>query len=554
MVQASRRGFLAQLGAASIAASGAGLVARLAHGQDLSSQERLDLIYSRLFHFDGDGQPVVSIGLCEGQDEVTISANGGVDVLISGDAGTRFRGGKAWKIRRLRGESTSSRFTVVLALVAFDDLVEKARQINAWRQLGFEPKVMECGALFGFRGWMLDNRKFALTHGDFATANDAESAGTELASRFGALGTVLPQRGQPAHGQLLATDEELGTQIEAHDVLWFAPRHGGDLTLRSDGLSRNKGVLTRTYRGQLYTAIDRQGKISVVNRVRELDLLAGVVPAEMPASSPAAALAAQSIAARGQMLAKIGTRHLDAPYVLCAHEHCQVYAGLEREDPRSSAQVHLTRGQVLMRPKSQHLVDTVYSANSGGHGENNEEVWPGAPDPQLRGRPDPMLATLLGQGITSANLDSFLDHRLAAHCRGKANAQDDSYRWSKEVILGQQSAFAPIAKKVGRIERFEVVHRGISGRINHLRIVGTRTHQDVHGELVIRQLLGGLRSSLFSIRDFDPQRGKLTVSGAGYGHGVGMCQTGAMGMAEDGKTFQTILAHYYEGSVLERLW
>ena len=93
--------------------------------------------------------------------------------------------------------------------------------------------------------------------------------------------------------------------------------------------------------------------------------------------------------------------------------------------------------------------------------------------------------------------------------------------------------------------------RGVSGRIGTLAIQGDRGSVEVSGDLYIRRLLGGLKSTLFEVtRDGDA----FVFRGAGFGHGVGMCQMGAMGMAHAGKTHAQILAHYYRGTHLHKLY
>src|SRR5690606_22590564 len=98
-------------------------------------------------------------------------------------------------------------------------------------------------------------------------------------------------------------------------------------------------------------------------------LLAGLVPAEIFPSAPATALAVQAIAARTDLVHKLGTRHLADPFLLCGSQHCQVYAGAGREDRRTDAAVAATRGKILVRPGG-GLVDVRYSADCGGHGEH----------------------------------------------------------------------------------------------------------------------------------------------------------------------------------------
>jgi SpoIID/LytB domain protein len=100
-----------------------------------------------------------------------------------------------------------------------------------------------------------------------------------------------------------------------------------------------------------------------------------------------------------------------------------------------------------------------------------------------------------------------------------------------------------------------VLRRGVSGRVNLLEVEGSQGKKQVRGELDIRQLFGGLRSSMFVVKAVP--EGNPTESvfrGGGWGHGVGMCQTGAIGMADGGKTHQEILRHYYPGSELKQLY
>jgi stage II sporulation protein D len=91
-------------------------------------------------------------------------------------------------------------------------------------------------------------------------------------------------------------------------------------------------------------------------------------------------------------------------------------------------------------------------------------------------------------------------------------------------------------------------------RATHVSLHGTRESVDVHGELRIRRALGGLKSSMFVVDERRDEFGRFVLRGGGHGHGVGLCQHGAMGMAADGKTYGPILNHYYRDSKLVRLW
>lgn len=104
----------------------------------------------------------------------------------------------------------------------------------------------------------------------------------------------------------------------------------------------------------------------------------------------------------------------------------------------------------------------------------------------------------------------------------------------------------------GKLREIRVKNRGVSGRILEVELVGSPANLLVKGELVIRRALGNLRSSAFVVnRNKD---GSFTFTGAGFGHGVGMCQWGAMGRAQAGQNVQQILNHYYPGSQLFKLY
>ena len=105
--------------------------------------------------------------------------------------------------------------------------------------------------------------------------------------------------------------------------------------------------------------------------------------------------------------------------------------------------------------------------------------------------------------------------------------------------------------EIGRVKNLVAKTRGVSGRIEVLTLKGDKASVDVSGDVHIRRLLGGLKSTLFKI---EQGKGSFTFHGAGFGHGVGMCQMGAIGMADAGKTHIDILKHYYRGTHLHRLY
>lgn len=527
---------------------------RSAFASDLSLSDRIDLLYSNQFHFNRRGEPQITVGLLQGHREVRISAPSGLDVLPSGDGGTRIEAGGSVLVRLHEGHPAEQRYAIVLQSLPADDARALGRAAERWRAAGLSPAEHEVGTVFGVEGKVLDTRQILLTTGDFGSEATAEREATKLVREHQALGKLHPIVRSRGHGRLLLEDLERGTVVHADGVSWLSPRGDGPLTVHDVPTGAGSTKADRQYWGSVYVAVDRHGTLAVVNLVSETDLLAGLVPAEIYASAPHHALQAQAVAARGQLVSKVGTRHLDDPFLLCADQHCQVYAGKGHEHPRTTKAVRDTAGRVLMRPGGTHLVDTVYSANSGGHGEDNDVVWPSPPDPQLRGRPDPLLPARLAERLREGDLAAWLRQSPKSYSLPDDDAGRAGYRWQASVDPAEIAGREGVPTALGTIEAMEVLARGRSGRATSLRLHGAAETHVLHGELRIRRALGGLKSSMFLVEPERDRHGRFQLLGGGHGHGVGLCQHGAMGMARDGKTVEEILAHYYQAATLERLW
>ncbi|HEX7625283.1 MAG TPA: SpoIID/LytB domain-containing protein, partial [Anaeromyxobacteraceae bacterium] len=313
------------------------------------------------------------------------------------------------------------------------------------------------------------------------------------------------------------------------------------------------GFEDRVYRGRLHVTLDASGRLAAVLELPLEELLRGLVPSEIPASSPREALRAQAVTARSNVLAQIGTRHLGDPYVLCSEVHCQAYRGEAAQATATDAAVRDTAGEALFGRADRTLVDAVYSAVCGGHGEDNEAVWPGLPDVNLRGRPDlpPGAAPAWDGGLRDgARLRAFLEASPLAWCARARGVRKDRYRWERRLGPAELDGLAaPLA--VGHVRSLEVTARGVSGRARALVVVGDAGRGTVEGELRIRRLLGNLPSAMFVLE----RDGEATVlRGGGWGHGVGMCQWGAIGRAEAGQGYREILRAYYAGAEVATIY
>lgn len=549
-----RRRLLQGLGAGAVIGVAQLWAPRWVGASDLSLSDRIDLLYSNQFHFNRRGEPQITVGLAQGLREVRLSAPGGLDVLPSGDGGTRIEAGGSVLVKLGEGHPAEQRYAIVLQSLPADDARALGRAAERWRGLGLDPAEREVGTVFGVEGKVLDTRQILLTTGDFGSEAAAEREAATLVREHQALGKLHPLVKSRGHGRLVLEDLERGTVVHADGVSWLSARGEGPLTVHEVPTGAGQTRADRQYWGSVYVAVDRHGTLAVVNLVSETDLLAGLVPAEIYASAPHHALQAQAVAARGQLVSKVGTRHLDDPFLLCADQHCQVYAGKGHEHPRTTKAVRDTAGRVLMRPGGTHLVDTVYSANSGGHGEDNDVVWPSPPDPQLRGRPDPLLPARFTERLREGDLSAWLRQTPKSYSLPDDEAGRAGYRWEVGVDPAAIAGREGVPAGLGPVEAMEVLARGRSGRATSLRLRGKSESYVLRGELKIRRALGGLKSSMFLVEPERDRHGRFRLLGGGHGHGVGLCQHGAMGMARDGKSVEEILAHYYQGATLERLW
>ncbi len=431
--------------------------------------------------------------------------------------------------------------------------------IAEWKQRGFTPRVHELGALFALRGEVVDGRTRLVSVAAYDSDREANAAELDLKQRF-SVETSLHKELVERPAATLVAEDERGTVVRNDSILWFAPTTT-DGRLRVQRVEREAGgEEARQYFGRIYVTVDAQGALAVANVVPEDRLLAGLVPAEMPPSSPPEALKAQAIAARNELFAKLGTRHLTDPFRLCSRQHCQVYAGAGHEDPRATAAVHATAGEVLVSSDGR-LVDTVYSSSCGGHTEDNDRVWGGVANPSLRGHLDEASAPPSPDAsrfavIDDTNVAAFLAESAEtsqAFCAKGGRGAAQSFRWRTEVALDK------LLQRHGlpSLQQIEIKARGVSGRVSRLQLTGGGKTVTIQGELQVRRALGSLRSALFVLelgRDASGAITSLVAIGAGHGHGIGMCQYGAASQAEAGRTYRDILGSYYQGAKVKKLY
>lgn len=299
-------------------------------------------------------------------------------------------------------------------------------------------------------------------------------------------------------------------------------------------------ISDRSYRGSFQVLPAEEG-FQLINLVNLEEYLYSVLPSEIPASWPMEALKAQAVAARSYSLAMMA-QSKNKPFDVYGTTRSASYRGVESEHPRSTEAVDATRGLYLVtdsRPLAAY-----YHANNGGYGEGTEAVW-GYTD-TLPPVPD-LLTEKRTEYLSLVRLTDWLRSSPPAFASLPGFHYPEAYRWERwvtpEEILSRLGREAP----PGRITSILLRGRGISGRVKEVEIHTEEGSVRLKGDRV-RIVLGGLRSTLFTLRvkvgkDGYPEY--FIFNGGGWGHGVGLDQSGAAGMAAVGYTAEEILRHYY---------
>lgn len=357
---------------------------------------------------------------------------------------------------------------------------------------------------------------------------------------------------------------------------------------------------TQTFLGTLRFVVESD-KICAINELPVEKYLESVISSEMSATSSLELLKAHAVISRSWLLAQM-KKHRDVAesgnnffsftkkedmlirwydredhtiFDVCADDHCQRYQGITKEtSPHVAEAIRQTKGQVLL--DGDEICDARFSKCCGGVTEEFQYCWEDTPKNYLTAVRD----IALGIESTLPNLtneeeaEKWIRFNPPAFC----NTQDkrilsqvlndydqetvDFYRW--KVTLTQEKLQLLIADRLkmdlGSILDMKSVERGTSGRISKLQIIGTEKTFTIGKELEIRRTLSDshLLSSAFIVDKYDideqgvPQRFELV--GAGWGHGVGLCQIGAAVMGEEGYLYDAILLHYYQGAEIKKLY
>ena len=403
------------------------------------------------------------------------------------------------------------------------------------------------------------------------------------------------------HGEYKHGEEVICGEKEICEAGWYIPMSEDcsfslmDVTIGIDfHWERNE---TQTFKGSLEVMKAKNGELTAVNVLDIEDYLQSVISSEMSATSHMELLKAHAVISRSWALCKI-QRSLEGSafacqesegkricwygsephegFDVCADDHCQRYQGLRAKDHKNAVKaVKETKGLILaykenptpnfslLTPNSDYeICDARFYKCCGGVTEEFETCWEDTHFDYLVKVEDKGSATQSLDLTTEEGAREWILSSPEAFCNTNdkkilsqvLNDYDqetiDFYRW--KVVYSQDELTTLVARhapQLGKIIDLIPLKRGVSGRIYELKIVGENENIIIGKELEIRKWLSNshLYSSAFVVEKDD---NTFTLYGAGWGHGVGLCQIGAAVMAEKGYTYKEILAHYYPNTIL----
>ena len=310
------------------------------------------------------------------------------------------------------------------------------------------------------------------------------------------------------------------------------------------GLLWQGGVL----RGPFRLQPDAYGSWTLLEQVPLERYLEGVVPHEIGAGSPTAALQAQAVLARTWALANSHRFAIDG-YHLCSDTQCQVYSDPRQASPAVREAILATSGQVLAWKGEP--IQAWYHASNGGVMAGGEEAWAMEPLPYIRARVDGSEVWRSGVSLPLETVSEV--SALLSEGDGAYGTNHPRFRWTRSYGAAEiAQALRAAGHRDGVPRAIKVEERGPSGRVIALKVEMTDQDESVMLRLdAIRRTLRRLPSTLFVIEPLGA--GRWRFEGGGFGHGVGLSQAGAIDLAARGWSFERILRYYYPDTTLTKV-
>jgi len=301
---------------------------------------------------------------------------------------------------------------------------------------------------------------------------------------------------------------------------------------------KNNFPQNNEYRGELVVK-HLKDQIVVINRVKLDEYLYSVVAEEIGKDKPSEALKTQAVVARTVALFRKKTK-MHKYFDICRGQHCQIYSGVKKEAKETIEAVNSTIGEVVMN--NDNFVDLFFHANCGGL---TKRYW----------RKENLISDIVEENYNGDNTYYWYLSPPKLWCGPSEYVHPGFSRWVRVVEKSLLEKYLDEKYKIGKLKDIQIISRDVNFYIEKIKIIGSKKKVVLSKEHLIRNIvpLGPLRSSSF-ILEYNKNTDEFYFFGAGWGHGVGMCQSGVSNLAKQGENYVNIIKHYYPDVEIKKLY
>ena len=524
------------------------------------------------FHLNAlNEEPLLRISIFDSQEyldfkamgKFTIQDDDGNDLIKSINSDLK------WRIKIKESRSGKEKYFLVL-FESFDkEMVEEKLEIA--KKIDENVFIRTLGGNIFFQNRKINNNtKYILAIGDYHTEIEARRESKRFQPEF--IPYVQKETIKLPQGQLEVFDAEYEKSSEASNSIRVIPDDVNTkikiFSVKSfDEVLQKHHYSDQVFNGTVEFRIDNGSNLMAINEVPLETYLKRVVYSEVGTDLPTNFLKSFAIVCRNEAMSRLNHFQLGDPFNFSNMAPSLRYYGDDFENKDINDAVESTRGQILLT--KDHIRDTPFHLICGGHTEDSEGFWENDDKPLFTGKYDwKNKPKNFGKLNDEKSVRSWIESRPDAWCNLKGREIPDAlekyknfFRW--EVSYGRNELEDIIRRRTGEDigTLFDIfpISRGISGRFNEIELIGSLKNYRINGQLNIRQTLDRdiLPSSCFILENELDDTGTpimFNFIGAGQGHGIGLCKTGAAVMALEDFSPEEILNHYFQDSDLKSIY
>lgn len=526
----------------------------------------------RDFHLkEMNNEPSLRISIFDSQEYLDFKSMGkfniqddeGNDLLKSINSNLK------WRIKIKESRPGKEKYFLVLFESFDEELVEEKLEIA--KKIDENVSIRTIGGNIFFQNRKINNnKKFNLCVGDYPTEIEARKEFKRFQPEF--IPYIQKETKKLPQGQLEVFDAEYEKSSEAANSIRIIPENLNTkikiFSVKSfDNVLQKYHYTDQVFNGIIEFRIDNGGNLMAISEIPLETYLKRVIYTEVGTDLPLDFLKSFAIVCRNEAMARINHSQLGDPYDFVNTAPSLKYYGEDFDNKDIDEAVESTRGQILLT--KDHIRDTPFHLICGGHTEDSEGFWENDANPLFTGKYDMnKKSKKLGELKDDKSIRNWIESRPDVYCNLKGREIPDAlekyknfFRW--EVSYGRHELEDIIRKRtgedVGTLFDIFPISRGKSGRLNEVELIGSLKNYRINGQFNIRLALSHdiLPSSCFMLENELDDSGTpimFNFIGAGQGHGIGLCKTGAAIMALEGYKCEEILNHYFQDSDLKSIY